>query len=58
MVEEILRRLGLDYTARVHLKRGLQSTNWLFWLAVVALAGAVVAVLAFHPTGVFPNTAG
>ncbi|WP_158266575.1 hypothetical protein [Allosphingosinicella deserti] len=42
-MERFLRAIGFDYTRRVHAKRIFQSTDWLFWGAVVGLVVAIAA---------------
>jgi type II secretory pathway component PulL len=55
MLEKVLQKAGLDYTARVHLKRTLQSTQWLFWFAVMALIAAVLAIVVLASSNALPD---
>ena len=44
-MERFWRALGFDYTRRVHAKRMISGTDWLFWLVLFAIIIATVLVV-------------
>jgi len=48
-MERFWRALGFDYTRRVHFRRMVDSTDWLFWLSVIGVI--VAAALAIRILG-------
>ncbi|WP_165356440.1 hypothetical protein [Sphingosinicella sp. BN140058] len=46
-MERFWRALGFDYTRRVHIKRMVTGTDWMFWLGVLGVIVAAVLALRY-----------